>query len=579
MYRLVFSFIPTRIFVGFLFAILLLQPVGHAHADEGTTTESVAPVTQESASGSSDNPGTSNNSQTASDTAAGSSDSLTQAPVKDIPAPDATSSTQAAEDVLQTAATNTDATTSVASSSASSGNMLETSAAATSTEPANTATTTQESTNAATSTVTQGVGTTSPQASSTDVTVSTKQTGDVSAGDASQATASQESASSSNATTIEHAPVATSTGTSVEFSDLNRYQFGAQECTSVGEGAYYCSKQNDPSLTPEEDGVYAAPDNEGDSEIFIKLHGKTTQITHNTLEDKAPYYDPISNTIVWHRLIDGRYEIMQFDLSKGEETQITHNDVNDMEPTASGNYIVWQRWVNDNWEIMLYDGHAEKQITHNDTHDVAPHIKGGYVIWHATGQGGNAYIGVYEIATGLTSMIEDQDGGKVENPRFVLVYDTTYDNGDVVTKGYDFESKSVVPLSAIPHQAPQNLPNPDATGETRAFVQSQTSTVKGIVEGTSTPSSGSGEPPSDDSLASSTAASSTSTIDASSTSLYNASTTQSSSVLSAASTTINMHASSSSPLQLDEYDVVVPPYSDASSTQELNSTTTPDFVE
>jgi len=351
---------------------------------------------------------------------------------------------------------------------------------------------------------------------------------------------------------------------SVQFSDLNRYQFGAQECVGVGDGAYYCSKTTDKNSRVNENSIYSARDAEGDLEIYITLNKNTVQLSDNSVEDGAPYYDALSETVVWHRLENGRHEIIQYDLKSGEEKYITKNGINDTEPTVSGEYIVWQRWVDDNWEIVLFDGIAEKQLTQNVTHDVAPHIKGGYVIWHATGQNGQTHIGVYEIETGLTSTIEDPDSGSVENPRFVLVYDTIYENGDVITKGYDFESKAIVPLSAVPYQLPSELPDPDSTGETRALIQNKSSNSKDVIVedqvSNDPPQTGTSTPSLSNQLATST----------SSTSYENATET---------SATLNLTPTSSPTMQLTYFDLVVTPYQASSSAQDIDSASSTNFVE
>lgn len=342
-----------------------------------------------------------------------------------------------------------------------------------------------------------------------------------------------------------------------QFSDLNKYQFGSQECVSVGDGAYYCSKASDTNNSHNEESLFSEVDNEGDTEIYLRIKGDTLQITDNSFDDKSPFYDPISNSVVWHQLREGRYDVFQYILSDKEELRITENTVNDTEPSVAGDYIVWQRWVDTNWEVMLYDGEKETQLTFNQTHDVKPRIKGGYVIWHATGQAGETHIGVYEIATGLLSTIEDTENGSVENPRFVLVYDTTFENGDVITKGYDFESKSLVPLHATPGSLPQELPDPDATGETRALIQNKSPQSKdGNVEEQGTPT-GTG------------VSSTTPSVSASSTSATSVDEVPE----------LDLTASSSEPLPLSDFDIVVTPYATTSSAQQSDSATSTNFVE
>lgn len=256
----------------------------------------------------------------------------------------------------------------------------------------------------------------------------------------------------------------------VSHSDAH-YQFQKTQCVSMGDGGYYCAKkQLQEPQRGEEDSLYAAMDAQGDMEIYLRTDGVIKQITDNSYDDAAPYYDSVSDSIVWHRLINGRYQIMSF--AQGEETQLTSSRNNSMEPKRSGDYTVWQEWISDNWEIMLHDGVATEQLTSDTMQDVAPYVQGAHIIWTTT-DGGQTVISVYDIATKRTSVIEDSDGGRVENPRFVLVYDEKLDNGDIITKGFNPDTGEVAPLSAQAGTVPADLPSSDSTGETRALIQNK----------------------------------------------------------------------------------------------------------
>lgn len=259
--------------------------------------------------------------------------------------------------------------------------------------------------------------------------------------------------------------------------DSDPLHFTDTECVSMGDGAFHCSKETgDQSIT--EEVVYSELDSEGDEEIYFKDGRNIIQISNNSQTDSSPNYDPQSHSIVWNRLQNGNNHIIHYDIDSGVETQITSGPSNNMEPAHENEYITWQRWLDNNWEIMLFDGNDEIRLTTSQAHDIAPDIQGGYVIWHTNDMQGERAVAVYEIETGLTSLISDSDGGKVENPRFVLVYDTKFDNGDVVTKGFDPETGEVVPLSAQPADAPLDLPEPEPTGETTALIQSKPPNVK-----------------------------------------------------------------------------------------------------
>jgi hypothetical protein len=247
-------------------------------------------------------------------------------------------------------------------------------------------------------------------------------------------------------------------------------QFNRNDCVTVEDGSFYCQSKKEEAEQGT-DGMYALQDKDGDLEIFLQKNGELAQLTFNTVDDAAPVFDAKSNTIVWHRLVDERYQIISYDLDTNEEVQLTADNVNNMEPSRSGNYTVWQRWNNNNWDIVLYDGTETKFITDSEQHDIAPNVKGDLVMWNRLSSDNTQSIELYDIATGEYTTITDEEGGALSNPRMVLVYETEFANGDVVTKGYDVETGEVTPLANDPAELPEQLPEPDATGETRALVQ------------------------------------------------------------------------------------------------------------
>jgi hypothetical protein len=263
--------------------------------------------------------------------------------------------------------------------------------------------------------------------------------------------------------------------------DDNRHQFAESECVDVGDGAFYCSKKTDTKVEYQ-DGVYAEKDIDGDREIFLKENGNVVKITDNEFEDGAPSYDKQANQIVFHRLIEGRYQVMRFDIASGTEQQLTVSHENNMEPTQVDGVVVWQRWVVDNWEVALLKDGKIRIITDNSSHDVAPTIRDGYAMWHTTGAAGEKLLSVYDIENDISSTIADPDGGHVENPRFVLVYDTKFENGDTITKEYDPKTGEIKPIGSTSAPTPREIPPPDATGEVRALVGMKTTTRDDGVE-------------------------------------------------------------------------------------------------
>jgi len=245
--------------------------------------------------------------------------------------------------------------------------------------------------------------------------------------------------------------------------------FNKDECMKVSDGSFYCHQPNKNIL---EDSLFAAPDRDGDLEIFLVRDGRQIQITNNQVEDASPYFDSNSNTIVWHRLIDDRYQIISYDVKTGKETQLTHGSVNNMEPAKQGNYTVWQRWLGSSWNIILHDGNTERIITNDRNHNVGPKIQGSLVIWNKHKLSGEKTIEIYDIDNDSYFSIDDPDGLSVDNPRMVLVYDSLHPNGDIETRGFDILSRQFIRLDTLPKNLP-DIPNSESTSEVRALIQSK----------------------------------------------------------------------------------------------------------
>jgi hypothetical protein len=247
-------------------------------------------------------------------------------------------------------------------------------------------------------------------------------------------------------------------------------QFNRNDCVTVEDGSFYCQSKKEESEQGT-DGMYALQDKDGDLEIFLQKNGELAQLTFNTVDDAAPFFDSKSNSIVWHRLVDERYQIISYDIDSAQEVQLTADSVNNMEPSRSGEYTVWQRWHENNWDIVLYDGRETKFISESPLHDIAPNVKGDLVMWNRLATDNTQSIELFDTATEEYTTITDDEGGALSNPRMVLVYETEFANGDVVTKGYDVDTGEVTPLANNPAELPEEIPEPDATGETRALLQ------------------------------------------------------------------------------------------------------------
>lgn len=282
------------------------------------------------------------------------------------------------------------------------------------------------------------------------------------------------------ATTTESNPVASTTASSTEVLEEaitvtnsdTEFTFNRGECTTLASGSFYCLKANTELL---EDALFSAPDIDGDLEIYLVREGVQSQVTSNLVDDAAPFFDQNSDTIVWHRLINDRYQIISYDISSGVESQLTSGENNSMEPTRQGKYTVWQNWSNNNWNVVLFDGKETRTITESSAHDIAPYVHGSLVVWNRYSSGHEKTIEMYDMISETYVTVDDPEGLSVTNPRMVFVYDSLHPNGDVVTKGYDMISRKFIQLDTLPKQLPDEIPQSESTGETRALIQSKPS--------------------------------------------------------------------------------------------------------
>lgn len=262
------------------------------------------------------------------------------------------------------------------------------------------------------------------------------------------------------------------TVTEVEYvvTDENYYQFSRQACVAMGDGSYHCTIANDSPEQNLETVVYADEDERGIKQIFLRTSkGAIKQITDGDYDNSSPHYSPESMQLVWQRMIEGRYQIIVYDIETGKEQQLTFSRTNNMEPKVSKDGIVWQAWDGNDWEIMFFDGTYTDQLTNNEIPDVAPVIEETYILWSVPGKK-EQEARVYSLESKETLTIENHEGGSIVNPRFVLVYDTRFENGDVITQGFDPETGLSEPLGAEPGPKPVEIPDVDPLGEVRALV-------------------------------------------------------------------------------------------------------------
>jgi hypothetical protein len=298
------------------------------------------------------------------------------------------------------------------------------------------------------------------------------------------------------ATTTDIAPIEVSTSTepattttpeplpeNIHISDLNRYSFSSTECVPVGNGVFHCVQKektdtNTTSRTYSIGEVYAAPDAGGDLEVFtIADDGSEVQVTHNTEDDSSPSKDAERGDIVWHSLLNDRYQVMYYDKATGVTRELTSERYNNMEPTVFDGVVVWQAWIdNDNgggWEIMVLDDGEVEQLTNNTAQDILPSIDANYISWQSD-EGGEWSAKIYNRKTNHIDTVRGVEGGKVQNPRMVLLFDTTRDNGDTETVGYDPLKKQTVTLGSQPARPlPEDLPIPAPETNDKALIVTQ----------------------------------------------------------------------------------------------------------
>jgi len=477
-YRFVFT---TNVAFGaalLLCLSLLLQPVAFTYAQENNTeTPIVTPVEEileqaevnESDSGESDSSAT--DEAALPDNVSDNGDDEA-----DIQTADAEANLQASDEVneqtsepadLESAVNNSTTSTSVTQAEstdsvapASENEVDDNATTSTSTQP-----TTSDSDSSSSDTADSGAaGTASSTVTEEDSTAST--TTEEEASDPGQSADDADSDSNSiGSSTPAETPSEPTLVSNVQTD--NMFAFNKNECTEVQDGSFYCQKISYDTLA--ENDLFAAPDATGDMEIYVIQNGEQMKITDNAVDDASPYYDTRSKTIVWHRLVADRYQIISYDIETGTEEQITDTSVNNMEPTRNGSYTVWQRWVQNNWEIILLDDGVETQITDSIEHDIAPHIRGDLIIWNVRSSDGTQSLMTYDIGSEVFNEIKDTDGVSVANPRMLVMYEAQYQNGDTVMKGFDLVTGEVIPIERIPRELPADIPSPEATGEVRAL--------------------------------------------------------------------------------------------------------------
>ena len=240
----------------------------------------------------------------------------------------------------------------------------------------------------------------------------------------------------------------------------SKYVFGEGDCTLVSDGEFYCVAEGPERQQMMGDPrVYSEKDREGDKEIFYFDGVEIQRITNNSYDDFAPMFDEETLRIVWQSMLNDRLQIMVHEIPTNTTRQITTSRQNSSNPSIAGDTVVWQEWVETNWEVMMTDVNnsgAEfeiEQLTDNAVHDMFPAAYDDLITWQSE-RGSSWEVIVYDLRTQQKHSLEKDEDTKYENPRFVLLFDSKHENGDVETIGYDLDTGEMMELGTKPAPIP-----------------------------------------------------------------------------------------------------------------------------
>lgn len=224
--------------------------------------------------------------------------------------------------------------------------------------------------------------------------------------------------------------------------------FNDNDCELLSNNEIYCRKGNVATENTQSvfTGVFENEDSTG-SEIILQIGGSVTQITDNDYDDINPVYDEQTGLVVWQALIDGRWQIIAYDVESARTTQVTGGGYNNINPHTFGGVIVWQGWAGSNWDVFYAqqfeneDGstHWETvRVTDNKWPDVEPHIAEGMILWEALIDG-SWQVFSYDVYTSNLVQVS-QGGGNNRNPRLMLLYESE-EGSSTQLVGFDVASQ------------------------------------------------------------------------------------------------------------------------------------------
>lgn len=250
----------------------------------------------------------------------------------------------------------------------------------------------------------------------------------------------------------------------------NKYTFGEGDCTLVADGEFYCVAEGPETQTSADPRVYAEKDREGDREIYYFDGVEVFRITNNSYDDFAPVFDDETLHIVWQAMLNDRLQIMVHEVPTNTTRQITTSRQNSSNPSIERDMVVWQEWVGTNWEIMMTDVDTNgqefeiEQLTDNAVHDMFPVAYDGLVTWQRE-RGSSWEIVVYDLGTRKSEALKKDEDTMYENPRFVLMFDSKHENGDIETIGYDLDTGEKMELGTRANPQPKAPASPKDKSE------------------------------------------------------------------------------------------------------------------
>lgn len=247
------------------------------------------------------------------------------------------------------------------------------------------------------------------------------------------------------------------------------HEFSDSDCELLSNNEIYCRKDGVTSdqKTSVFTGVFT-DDSSEDSEIILQISGVATQITNNEYSDTNPVFDEATGKVVWQSLIDGRWQVMMYDVHTAETFKITGGGYNNINPHTFGNVIVWQGWAGSNWDIFYAKQVVDEQgitswettrVTDNDWPDVEPQVVEGMILWEAL-INDSWQVFSFDVYTSTLTQVS-QGVGDSKNPRLVLLYESQ--NGDVTQLvGFDVATQESEIIDdglggeSVPQEIPEN---------------------------------------------------------------------------------------------------------------------------